>query len=119
MKHLKNFLHFDHESFLKGKNLIYVDGKENKAINGVSITLLIAEDHTNYGDSLDDNQYEKLVIKMPDTKGSYLEGFKRNDKVIVTGVTNAVVWGDYQSNLSITAKVVKPNAQNRQLLVAI
>lgn len=111
MKKLNHFVYFDYSAFLKGKTLIYVDGKRDDKQNCLKITLLIQEDKTDYGEDGVDNQYEKLVIKMPETKESYLEQFKRNDRVNIIEVKSAKVWGDYNTNLSIIAKVVKTNAQ--------
>lgn len=106
MKGLKHFLHFDLDMFLIGKKLVYLRAApwlEQGNDLGCKVTLLIVEDKTVENV---DNIGEQLVIKVRNCSPTAFSKWRSfYTEVIVTDVERAIVYGDYQNQLSIIAKV--------------
>lgn len=108
MKKLRDYLNFDTERFLKGKELMFVSGKVSiptsdrpDAFKGVLIDLLVFHDPEGI------NELEKFRVKVLNADEAYLTQFKPHDIVKVVDVQKASVYGDYQNELSVTGRVVK------------
>ncbi len=109
MKYLRQFLHFDLNTFLGEKTLVVVSisdltDHETKSIVGKRVTCAITRDDTTYFPGKDgvvsgSNIYEKVTVKV---KYPHTVSVALGDEVtLINGV--AVVYGDYQNQLSITA----------------
>nr|CDL65664.1 unnamed protein product [uncultured bacterium] len=103
MKKLNNYRYFDSESFLKGKTLAYLKGKSqyDEKFKGVSITVIILKDPEN------ENEGEQFTVKVVGVQESFLNQFKMLDIVQLYDITKATVYGDFQNQLSIHAKIKK------------
>lgn len=105
MKRLQYFTFFDFESFSKGKRFLSIGQQEWKdfktgAILGTKVTVVIAQDKTNYGDTNGEpvnNLYEKLVFKIPAQITVPMNVEVRPVNAIAT------VFGEFRNQLSITA----------------
>lgn len=81
---------------MKSENLVDF---ESQSVLGAKYTIIIWQDHTDYGDKDISNQGETLVVKV---KGK--EPHPVSSPSIVTLVNpNGVVFGEYRNQLSITA----------------
>ena len=106
MKHLSQFVNFDLEVFLAGKELLvnsvsdWVD-YEDKSVKGTKITTVIISDDTDYNGKDGNNRFEKLVIKVPKSVDVAV------DSVIVPVDATARVYGDYNNQLSIVAENIE------------
>lgn len=105
MKRLASFLIFLIADFLKGKELTvvgyrdWIDRDTNKKL-GTKVEIVITKDMTEYnvgnGDPVT-NLYEKFIVKVPKEVSIPL-----GSHVVLKGAKGRV-WGDYNSNLSVTA----------------
>ncbi len=68
MKKISLFERFDAQGFLKGKRLLYINGRfENSdKFIGCKVEVLIAEDMADYDGEVGLNIYERLLVKVPD-----------------------------------------------------
>ena len=103
MKKLNNYRLFDTERFLKGKKLAFLKGKyqADDKFQGVSMTLIVLDDIKK------ENDGEQFTVKVANVPESYLMQFKMLDTVQLYDISKATVYGDYQNQLSIHAKVKK------------
>lgn len=105
MKHLSQFIRFDLDAFLNGKELLvnsvsdWLD-YEDKSVKGTKITTVIISDETEY-DKDGNNRFEKLVIKVPKSIDIAV------DSVIVPVDAVARVYGDYNNQLSVVAEDIE------------
>ena len=101
MKHLSQFIRFDLDAFLNGKELLvnsvsdWLD-YEDKSVKGTKITAVIISDETEY-DKDGNNRFEKLVIKVPKSIDVAV------DSVVVPVNATARVYGDFNNQLSVVA----------------
>lgn len=113
MQKLKQFTLFETEKFLKDKTLVFMSGKKanpSHGFIGMNIEVMILEDKTNYGDGIvGANEFEKFTVKVPKVNETYLSKFKRMQKVNIVEIEKASLWGEYQTNLTITGKLVPVN----------
>lgn len=106
MKHLSQFVNFDLDAFLNGKELLvnsvsdWLD-YEDKSIKGTKITTVIISDDTDYNGKDGNNRFEKLVIKVPKAIDVAV------DSVVVPINAIARVYGDFNSNLSVVAEDIE------------
>lgn len=107
LKKLSHFQYFDIEGFLEKKKLMTIGVQEWKDFDtqkvlGTKIELVIIVDKTDYGTTTGDevvsNLYEKLTVKIP----AKLTNVPINAEVKLIN-PEAVVYGEYRNNLSITA----------------
>ena len=106
MKHLSQFVNFDLDSFLDGKELLVLSVSdwvdfEDKTIKGTKITTVIISDETDYNGKDGNNRFEKLVIKVPKAVDVPV------DSIIVPVNATARVYGDFNSNLSVVAEDIE------------
>lgn len=110
LKKLNRFSYFDLEEFLTGKRLLVVGITEWKDydtqnILGTKVEVVIAADKTDYGAAEGEvisNIYEKLTVKVPKLG----LGFPMNTEVRLVNA-EAVVYGEYRNQLSITAEDIE------------
>lgn len=114
MKKLKEFQKFDILKFIKGKEFVikeikedfeYKNGVRTDNVKGSVVKLLITKDETIYSDGTQGvNLFEVLNLKTPYLI-SQLSELKQGDKVDVKqfGQLTAVVYGQFANELSITA----------------
>ena len=111
MKGLKEFVQFDLDGFLKDKEVTfldakpyynYKDGKVTEELLGMKLECVITQDNTNYNNQDFNNEYEKIIVKVP---GVERVNIKRGSKLKIQGTGK--VWGDYSQNLSIEATNVQ------------
>lgn len=110
LKKLNRFTYFDLEAFLAGKRLLVVGISEWKdydtqKILGTKVEVVIAADKTDYGAAdgeVISNIYEKLAIKVPKPGLT----FPMNTEVQLVNA-EAVIYGEYRNQLSITAEDIK------------
>lgn len=110
LKKLNRFTFFDVEGFLTGKRLLVtgISGWEDfdtKRLLGTKVEVVIAADKTDYGAAegeIISNLYEKLTVKVP-TAGL---SFPVNAEVRLVNA-EAVVYGEYRNQLSITAEGIE------------
>lgn len=114
MKKLKEFQKFDVLKFVKNKEFVvkeikedfeYKDGVRTGNVKGSVIKLLITKDETIYSDgSQGINLFEVLNLKTPYLISQLIE-LKQGDKVDIKqfGQLTGVVYGQYSNELSITA----------------
>lgn len=110
LKRLNRFSYFDIEMFLEGKKLLTIGVGEWKDFNsqtvlGTKVEVVIAEDKTDYGNAdgeVVSNLYEKLIIKVP----AKLDNIPMNATVRLIN-PEAVVYGEYRNQLSITVQSVE------------
>lgn len=114
MKKLRQFLKFDHESFLKDKKFIvketrpyfeYVNGEKTDKELGTTVVCLIDEDNTKYADDeVDVNLLETINFKVP---GKQLD-LAQKTAVKPAEIIKASVYGEFLNKLSIEcARIVK------------
>lgn len=120
MKKLKEFQKFDILKFIKGKEFVvkeiredfeYKDGVRTGNVKGSVIKLLIVKDETIYSDgSQGVNLYEVLNLKTPYLINQLSE-LKQGDKIDIKefGQLIGVVYGQYANELSVTATPKKLN----------
>lgn len=106
MKNLSQFVNFDIDAFLDGKELLVLSVSEwvdfdDKTVKGTKITTVIIIDETDYNGKDGNNRFEKLVIKVPKAIDVAV------DSVIVPVNATARVYGDYNSNLSVVAEDIE------------
>jgi len=115
MKGLKSFLRFSVEEFLAEKRLVFIKANpwlEQGNELGCKVTLQIVEDKTTYAQDGIDNFGEQLVVKVRSCSPVAFAKLRPFDtEVTVTDVERATVYGDYQNQLSIIAKVAVTGAK--------
>lgn len=113
MKKLTEFQNFDFERFVENKTLIvkdirpwnaYKDGQITSEELGVRVDLLVVRDDTEYRNSEDEhaNFGETFTVKV---ENKFDLDLKFQDEVIIEDAV-AVVYGQYQNQLSVTAQNV-------------
>lgn len=113
MKKLTQFQTFDFDGFVRDKSLIvrdirpwykYENGEITNEQLGIRIDLLVMRDDTEYRDEEDKNINfgETFTVKV---ENQFETQLKFKDEVIIKDAT-AVVYGQYQNQLSVTAKNV-------------
>ena len=114
MKKLKEFQKFDVVKFIKNKEFVikeikedfeYKEGVKTGNVKGSVIKLLIVKDETIYSDgSQGINLYEILNLKTPYLI-SQLSELKQGDKIDIKqfGTLTGTVYGQYANELSISA----------------
>lgn len=116
MKGLRQFMTFDLSRFLEGKTLVAtaindLTDYDSGAIVGKKVECAIVRDDTAYTPGKDgavvNNLYEKIVIKV---KLPHTVDVAIGTEVVPANAT-AVVYGDYQNKLSITADGLKITRQ--------
>lgn len=119
MKKLNQFVRFDCQSFLEGKQLQALSQKdwvdfETKNVLGTVVETVIVEDNTDYhlkpGEQVT-NQFEKMNVKVAKTGVRIPVGSKIE---LVNPV--GTVYGDYRNQLSIRCdniQIIQPSAQRR------
>lgn len=108
MKKLKQFLQFNSNDFLKDKTLEYLSGKataSEDSTKGVKVDLVIVKDNTKYDAPNITNLYEHISVKIENVDETYLNNFHTGQKVRITDIQKATVWGEYGQNLSFVAKL--------------
>ncbi|GAB6683396.1 hypothetical protein [Streptococcus uberis] len=107
LKNLRQFLDFNQQEFFKNKKLCYLNCIELPEKKGVKITLLILEDNTDYTNEKN-NLGEQITVKILDKNISYFSEFQPlKTHCNITNVKKAVVYGEFQNQLSIIGDVVK------------
>lgn len=109
LKKLGKFTYFDLSEFLIGKKLMSIGQQEWKDYNtgerlGTKVEVVIAQDKTDYGVTDGEtvsNLYEKLVIKV-----HKMLNVPMNVEVRPINA-EAVVYGEYRNQLSITAEDIE------------
>ena len=100
---------FDYESFAKGKRLLSVSQQpwkdfKTSEVLGSKIEAVIAQDKTDYGlkdGEVVSNLYEKLVFQIPmEIQIPVIVEIRPKNPV-------AIVYGEYQNQLSITAEDIE------------
>ncbi|MCL2020503.1 MAG: hypothetical protein FWG70_12230 [Oscillospiraceae bacterium] len=116
LKNLKDYLYFSLEDFLKEKSLCFLkaeqwdekdkEGKTTKIL-GSKVKLLINEDKTSYSKEGVSNFGEHIIVKVNGVPpAEYNTKWKPlNTAVVVTEYEKALVWGQYNNELSITGVV--------------
>lgn len=111
LKNLRSFLKFDN-SFFENKELVYLGSKITND-NKLKVSLLIVKDNTKYQNN-QTNLGEQLVVtvnnKVIDDYSSFIP-MKRVCKI--GNVSKAVVYGEFQNQLSITADVITDPQGNK------
>jgi hypothetical protein len=123
MKKLRSFVRFDVDRFFSGKELRvtgaepwheYIDKKRQEEPIGTKYKLVIAVDNTIYNpekpaEDARINEGELVVVKVAKPK-------KEFGKFAVAKLVEptAKVYGDYQNELSVTAKDIEFAANNRR-----
>ena len=109
MKGLKYFLNFDLEKFLLGKKLTYlkaVPWLEDDKNLGCKVTLQIIDDQTTYANESINNFGEQLVVKMRNCSPATFTKLRPFEtEVTINEPERITVYGDYQNQLSIIAKI--------------
>ena len=106
MKKLSNFLKFDFNVFITGKEFCITSLKWNEKKNCVSCDVTITADATDYGDPNVSNLYQSFKVHLVnDTKETDMAKYKIGDAIQFVSVGKATVWGDYSSNLSVCAEI--------------
>lgn len=106
MKKLSIFNYFDIESFLAGLTLMFIRQSEwrdydTQKVLGTKTELVIIEDNNDYGSTNGEvvtNLFEKLTVKIP----KQLDNIPLQSKVRLVN-PEAVVYGEFRNQLSITA----------------
>lgn len=103
---LGNFETFNAKEFLKDKTLMALartpltDGEKNQI--GYTLTVVVYEDRTDYGDQSVTNAGDSYKVKIPN--------MEINEITIPCNVTliepEGKVWGEFRNNLSLSAKNV-------------
>lgn len=110
MKSLSQFRKFNFNEFANGKTFAFVNASEWKDYNtkqllGTKVQLMVITDNTKYDKEGVNNIGEKFTVKVPGVElGAYLK-FEPMKTAVKVNCENAVVWGDYQNNLSITGTI--------------
>lgn len=110
LKKLNKFAYFDIDGFLEKKKLLTVGVSEWKDFDtqnvlGTKVEVVIAADKTDYDNAEGEvvsNLYEKLTVKIP----AKLNNVPMNAEVRLIN-PQAVVYGDYRNQLSITAENIE------------
>ena len=106
MKRLSVYTYFDIEGFLEGISLMLIGIREwldydTQKVLGVKVETVIIEDNNDYGSSngeVVNNLFEKLIVKIP----KKLDNIPLKSKVRLVN-PEAVVYGEFRNQLSITA----------------
>lgn len=108
MHKLNNYRIFDTEKFIKTKKLAFLKGKyqSDDKFKGITATIIILED------AAEENQGEQFTVKIADVPETLLSQFKMFDIIQLYDVTKATVYGEYQNQLSIHAKIRKIGNNN-------
>lgn len=109
LKKLRNFLAFNFVGFAQGKRFLSVSQQPWKdfktgEILGTKVEAVIAQDKTDYGlkdGEVVSNLYEKLVFKIPKEIQIPVNVEIRPKNPV------AIVFGEYQNQLSITAEDIE------------
>lgn len=115
LKHLKDFQHFDFNSFIKDKVLVTTSCTEwldydTKQKLGTKVEVVIYQDNTAYkqkNGEITTNLFEKLVLKVK--KNVQIQPKTR---VVPIGAV-AKIYGEYSNNLSITCDDVQSVTQTK------
>lgn len=110
MKGLRQFLKFDTTDFFADKTLValavsptfeYVNGEKTNNILGCKIESVIGVDNTKYSKDGISNAFEKINIKIIDTKEFNIPQMSRFK---IKSFEKATVYGAYQNQLSVSVK---------------
>ena len=112
LKNLRNFLKFD-KSFFDNKELVYLGSKLTQD-NKLKVSLLIVKDTTEYQNG-QTNLGEQVVVTV-NNKGidEYSSFIPMKTICRIENITKAVVYGEFQNQLSITADVIIVPQGNKQ-----
>ena len=91
--------------FFSGKELTIAGAKWNENKDMVTVSVAITQDKTKYDKPETTNLYEKFNISVPQTKKEDLGKFALGQKIRITKVSKATVYGDYNNNLSMVADI--------------
>lgn len=110
MKSLNQFRKFNFNEFANGKTFAFVNASDWKDYNtqqllGTKVKLVITADNTKYEKEGVTNAYEKFTVKVPGVEPSAFLKFESMKTAVKVNCESAVVWGNYQNNLSITGSI--------------
>ena len=115
LKGLNRFNRFDSESFFNKKALLYLKAEpwEERTESGDSVrslgskvSVLIARDDTDYGQSDVTNFGESLTIKVRDLDPEVFEELiPMKSQLAITNVERATIYGEFRNQLSLIAGV--------------
>ncbi len=108
MKKLTLFQTFNFPAFQAGKKFVIQTVKFNEKRGCVTISVVITEDKTDYGDSNVSNLFEKFNVHLiNDRDENAVNRYHIGDEIIFKSIGKCTVWGDYGSQLSVEAEVTK------------
>ena len=112
LKNLRNFLKFD-KSFFDNKELVYLGSKLTQD-NKLKVSLLIIKDNTEYQN--DQTNLGEQVVVTVNNKGidDYSSFIPMKTICKIGNISKAVVYGEYQNQLSIIADVLQVSQVNKQ-----
>ena len=106
MKKLTMFQKFDFAKWQVGKKFIIQGAKYNEKKGCVSVTVVIFEDNTDYGDPAVTNVYEKFIVHcIHDKNEEDVYKYPIQKEIIFKSVGKCAVYGDFNGNLSVEAVV--------------
>lgn len=115
LKGLNRFTQFDAASFFEKKVLLYLKAEsweersesgDSVRILGSKVSVLIAQDGTDYGRSNANNFGESLTVKVRNLDPETFEKLiPMKSQLAIKNVERAVVYGDFRNQLSIVATV--------------
>lgn len=112
LKNLRNFLKFD-KSFFDNKELVYLGSKLTHD-NKLKVSLLIIKDNTEYQND-QTNLGEQVVVTVNNKGiGDYSSFIPMKTICKIGNISKAVVYGEYQNQLSIIADVLQVSQVNKQ-----
>ena len=116
MKKLSKFQKFDLGAFLQGKKLevaniaehrIYVDDQPGD-VDGVSVTVAIVYDPTDYSQAGISNLYQTFTIRINGARLDDVLGvMKPGDRVHLSKYNKASIYGKYRDQLSVQTDSIK------------
>ena len=110
MKGLMGF--FDYTKFFEGKQLIAVGApkpwlsKDGKTELGTVLKLEVDQDETEYQKEGTDNVGEQFTVKSVQPLSAY-KWVERHTPVVLSGITQATIYGDFNNGLSLRGDVAK------------
>lgn len=110
MKGLMGF--FDYARFFEGKQLIAVAApkpwysKDGKTELGTVLKLEVDQDETEYPKEDTSNVGEQFTVKSVQPVTAY-KWVERHTPVVLSGITQATIYGDFNNGLSLRGDVAK------------
>lgn len=106
MYKLSMFQKFDFAGFAKDKSFMIQGVKYNQKKGCVTLSVIILEDYTDYGDTTISNIFEKFNVHLiKEVNETDVDKYHVQDRINFISIGKCSVWGDYKNQLTVEAEV--------------